>query len=217
MNRSSCTCWWNRPNSGEPQVCDSSAVSCGSAVILRRMGTAVVVLLGGIWAVVLLPSLLRHGRWRSPAFSADQFSKGMRALGNPARPDPSYTALLRMTAPAARPALPEVPVSQRSAPTRVRRRRSARLEQRRRHVLASLTGVAALMLLFGMTARGIFTLLAALSVLLVALYVVALVQVESGIRLDQPIAPQVARRRARSAPAGARRTRTPRLLYALIR
>jgi hypothetical protein len=130
------------------------------------MGVAVVVLLGGLWASILVPAAVRARRETSPLHSVDHFERSMGMLA----PKPSV-------GPANTPGR-YVMVLERPSRLTGAARMSPAIE-RRKAVLLRLLGAVPITGILAWTSGGFFALLFRLSILALVAYVLLLVQVQS--------------------------------------
>lgn len=157
----------------------------------------VVVLLGGLWALILLPEAWRERRYGSPLNSVNAFELSMSRLA-PVRPMPGgHVVVLERPdrvgesglsgRPAAPPAPAHVPSPQvalaspaRTHPHQPRTRRpSAQTLQRRRQVLAALAAATALTGILGLWLGGMAWLLFLLAYVTLVGYLALLAQLRA--------------------------------------
>jgi hypothetical protein len=134
------------------------------------MGFVVVVLLGGLWASILVPAAVRSRRESSPIHSVDLFERSMGMLA-PTKPTASVAGSRQ---------LPGRYVMVLERPGQVARGRmpSPALE-RRRTVLTRLLAAVPGCGLLALVAGGIFVTIFWLSVLALGGYVALLVQIQA--------------------------------------
>lgn len=135
------------------------------------MSAMVVVLLGGLWALILLPGAWRDRRYGSPINSVDAFEQSMSRLAPPRTPPGGHVVVLGRpdragySSPVTSPALGPVPTPRarprpRSGPGRPP---SPQTLQRRRQVLGVLLAATALTGIAGLWLGGLAWLLFLLS------------------------------------------------------
>ncbi|HWH32738.1 MAG TPA: hypothetical protein VNU01_08705 [Egibacteraceae bacterium] len=128
------------------------------------MGVAVVVLLGGLWASILVPAAVRARRESSPIHSVDLFERSLGMLapktsGGPANVPGRYVMVLERPARVARAG------------------RSSSAVERRKAILLRLAGAVPFTGLLAILGGGLFRTLFLLSVVALLGYVGLLVQV----------------------------------------
>lgn len=150
------------------------------------MSVLVVVLLGGLWALILLPGAWRD-RHGSPLQSIDAFEQSMSRLAPPRTPPGGHVVVLgrpdQVGRPAPSPSLPVISAPLAPPPARVRVARprgpSPETLQRRRQVLAVLAAATAVTGIGGLLVGGIAWLLFVVAYAAFFGYVALLVQLRS--------------------------------------
>lgn len=151
------------------------------------MSVLVVVLLGGVWALILLPGPLQARRLGSPLNSIDAFEQSMSRLAPPRTPPGGHVVVLghpdrdgrRQPTPmpgrAPQPAPPQTRVPRATGPPPP----SPQTLERRRQVLATLAGATALTGVLGLLVGGMMWVLFVLAYAALSAYVALLVQIRS--------------------------------------
>lgn len=150
-----------------------------------------MVLLGGLWALILLPGAWRERRYGSPSNSVHAFEQSMSRLAPPPRMPGGHVVVLERpdrvgeSSPSGRPVVPPQPVAvparrpmARPQPPAAGRPSPQTLE-RRRQVLGVLVGATVLTGIGGLLAGGVAWLLFLLAYVALFGYLALLVQLRA--------------------------------------